>query len=49
MVEVGEGGNLLFASQVEPCWQCQGSRMDDYGWYLTAEVVKGRGLPSSSV
>ncbi len=47
MVDMGEGGRLLFSSQVEPRWQSRGSGVNDYGRHLMAEVVGGLGSSSS--
>ncbi len=47
MMEVGEGGHLVFASQVAPRWQSRGSGVNYYGRHLMAKVVGGRGLSSS--
>jgi hypothetical protein len=47
MMEVGEGGHLVFASQVEPRRQSWGLGVNYYGRHLMAEVVGGRGLSFS--
>ena len=48
MLEVGEGGHLFFASQVEPRRQRQRVLgVNDKGRHRMAEVVGGRGSSSS--